>query len=161
MNNPEITWEEVIVYVPENWDFVVCRELQVWLVTDSVDERRELHFSGEAKGGGSKRWEKNREAVLSQSQMGIWKQDKALVGQSGEIHACGWMHSSLEYVFLILSFHHSIYNAIPVTRASLSPAHLVTSVSHHPSLSVSQTPIWIFSASAEAWLYEVPFLFFK
>lgn len=54
MNNPEITWE-VIVYVSENWDFVVCRELQVGLVTDSVDERRELHFSGEAERGGSKR----------------------------------------------------------------------------------------------------------
>lgn len=93
--------------------------------------------------------------------MGIWKQDKVLVGQSGEIHVWGWMHSSLEYVFLILSFHHSIYNAISMTRAALSPAHLLTSVSHYLSLSVSQTPIWIFSASAEAWLYAVPFLFFK
>lgn len=26
----------MIVYVPKSWDFVVCREMQVWLVMGSV-----------------------------------------------------------------------------------------------------------------------------
>lgn len=94
----------MIVCVPETWDFVVCRELQVRLVTNSVGERRELHFSGEAKGGGSKKGEKNREAVLSQCQMNVWKQDKVLVRQSGEIHACGGTHSSLNTFFSFCPF---------------------------------------------------------
>lgn len=49
-----------------------------------------------------------------------------------------------------LCFHSSVDNAIPVTSATLSPAHLLSSVSHCQSFPVPQTLIPIFSACAKS-----------